>query len=188
LFEQFRGYFGLEDIDLAAFRSRTVPMDVLLGAERIRRSQVIKQPDVVMLVHLLWDRLPPEVRKANFEYYEPRCGHGSSLSPAIHALVAARLGKIALAERYFRQAAQIDLANNMGNAAGGVHTGAMGGLWQAAVLGFAGLRPAQEGPTLRPYLPPSWRSLSMRVQWRGQWHQLSIPNGVEHSRTERHTP
>jgi kojibiose phosphorylase len=98
------------------------------------------------------------------------------------------LGKIALAERYFCQAAQIDLANNMGNAAGGVHTGAMGGLWQAAVLGFAGLRVPQERPALRSNLPPGWRSLSMRVQWRGQWHQLSLLNGVEHSRTERDTP
>ena len=93
LFEQFRGYFGLEEIDLAAFVPRTAPMDVLLGRERIQRSKIIKQPDVVMLVHLLWERMPPEVRKANFEYYEPRCGHGSSLSPAIHALVAARLGE-----------------------------------------------------------------------------------------------
>ena len=140
LFEQFRGYFGLEEIDLAAFVPRTAPMDVLLGRERIQRSKIIKQPDVVMLVHLLWDRMPPEVRKANFEYYEPRCGHGSSLSPAIHALVAARLGETALAERYFRQAAEIDLADNMGNAAGGVHAAALGGLWQAAVFGFAGLR------------------------------------------------
>jgi kojibiose phosphorylase len=187
LFEQFQGYFGLEDIDLAAFQSRTVPMDVLLGSERIRRSQIIKQPDVVMLVHLLWDRLPSEVRRANFEYYEPRCGHGSSLSPAIHALVAARLGKIALAERYFRQAAQIDLANNMGNAAGGIHAAAMGGLWQAAVLGFAGLRLARDGPILGPCLPPGWRSLSMRLQWRGQWHQLSVPLGVEET-NKRDTP
>ena len=140
LFEQFRGYFGLEEIDLAAFVPRTAPMDVLLGRERIQRSKIIKQPDVVMLIHLLWERMPPEVRKANFEYYEPRCGHGSSLSPAIHALVAARLGDTALAERYFRQAAEIDLADNMGNAAGGVHAGALGGLWQAAVFGFAGLR------------------------------------------------
>ena len=81
LFEQFRGYFGLEEIDLAAFVPRTAPMDVLLGRDRIQRSKIIKQPDVVMLVHLLWERMPPEVRKANFEYYEPRCGHGSSLSP-----------------------------------------------------------------------------------------------------------
>jgi len=184
LFEQFRGYFGLEDIDLAAFVPRTAPIDVLLGRERIQRSKIIKQPDVVMLVHLLWERMPPEVRKANFEYYEPRCGHGSSLSPAIHALVAARLGDTALAERYFRQAAEIDLADNMGNAVGGIHAGALGGLWQAAVFGFAGLRFCGEKPEHHANLPPSWRSLSMRFQWRGQWHELTLSGGAERRKAE----
>jgi kojibiose phosphorylase len=175
LFEQFQGYFGLEEIDLTAFASRTAPMDVLLGRERIQRSKIIKQADVVMLIYLLWERLPPDVRRANFEYYEPRCGHGSSLSPAIHSLVAARLGNIALAKRYFRQAAEIDLANNMGNAAGGIHAAAMGGLWQAAVFGFVGLRLTQEGPEHHPNLPPSWRSLSMQFLWRDQWHEITVP-------------
>jgi trehalose/maltose hydrolase-like predicted phosphorylase len=185
LFEQFRGYFGLEEIDLAAFASRTAPMDVLLGRERIQRSKIIKQPDVVMLVYLLWDRMPPEVRKANFEYYERRCGHGSSLSPAVHALVAARLGDTALAERYFRQAADIDLADNMGNVAGGVHAGALGGLWQAVVLGFAGLRFCGERrPEHRANLLPSWRRLSMRYQWRGQWHELTLPETAERRKAE----
>lgn len=175
LFEQFRGYFRLEDIDLAAFVPRTAPMDVLLGRERVRQSQVIKQPDVLMLVHLLWDRMSPEVRKANFDYYEPRCAHGSSLSPAIHALLAARLGDTALAERYFRQAAEIDLADRMGNAAGGIHVGALGGLWQAAVFGFAGLPFCEDRPEHHANLPPNWRSLSMRFQWRGQWQELTLP-------------
>jgi trehalose/maltose hydrolase-like predicted phosphorylase len=178
LFEQFRGYFDLEDIDLAAFTPRTVPMDVLLGRDRIQRSKIIKQPDVVMLVYLLWDRLPPHVRKVNFEYYEPRCGHGSSLSPAIHALVAARLGDLARAERYFRQAAEIDLADNMRNAAGGIHAGALGGLWQAAVFGFAGLHIGKDGPEHHPSLPSSWRSLSMHFQWRGRWHDLVLSQSV----------
>jgi kojibiose phosphorylase len=188
LFEQFRGYFGLEDIELAAFAARTAPMDVLLGRERIKRSKIIKQADVVMLVHLLWERLPPEVRKANFEYYEPRCGHGSSLSPAIHALVAARLGDAARAERYFRQASEIDLSDNMGNAAGGVHVGALGGLWQAAVFGFAGLRFTDEGPEHRPNLPPSWRSLSMRFQWQGRWHEVVLPENGAGRRTTGDEP
>ena len=179
LFEQFQGYFGLEDIDLALFAARTSPMDVLLGHNRIQRSKVIKQPDVVMLINLLWERLPPEVRKANFEYYEPRCGHGSSLSPAIHALVAARLGDVVLAERYFRQAADIDLADKMGNAAGGVHAGALGGLWQAVVFGFAGLRPSGERPEHCSHLPPSWRSVSVRFQWRGRPYELAAPEGVQ---------
>ena len=84
-------------IDLDAYPGRRVPMDVLLGRERTQRSQVVKQADVVLLLYLLWDRFPPPVRDANFRYYEPRTGHGSSLSPAIHALVAARLGDVELA-------------------------------------------------------------------------------------------
>jgi trehalose/maltose hydrolase-like predicted phosphorylase len=179
LFEQFQGYFELEDIDLAPFEARTAPMDVLLGRDRIQRSKIVKQPDVVMLIHLLWDRLRPEVRRVNFEYYEARCGHGSSLSPAIHALVAARLGKVALAERYFRQAAEIDLADSMGNAAGGVHAGAFGGLWQAVVFGFAGLDLCGEKPEHRSNLPPHWRSVSVPFQWRGQSYQLRAPEGVQ---------
>lgn len=172
LFEQFRGYHALEEVDPAEYASGAGPADILLGRERTRRSKVIKQADVVLLLYLLWDRFRPEVREANFRYYEPRCAHGSSLSPSIHALVAARLGDMPLARRYFRQAAEIDLANNMGNAAGGVHAAALGGLWQAAVFGFAGLRCTRAGPTLDPRLPPGWRALRFPIQWRGRSYRL----------------
>ncbi|MGZ9113149.1 MAG: HAD-IA family hydrolase [Brevundimonas sp.] len=175
LIEQFRGYFDLEDIDLAAFEPRSAPVDVVLGRERVQRSQLIKQADVVLLLHLFPDAWPPEVQAANFRYYEPRCAHGSSLSPAIHALVAARLGDMALASRYFQQAATIDLADNMGNAAGGVHAAALGGLWQAIVFGFGGLHLTEDGPRTRPNLPPGWSALSMEITWRGQRHAIHIP-------------
>jgi kojibiose phosphorylase len=168
LFEQFRSYFDLESVDLAAYEPRTAPMDVLLGRQRTQRSQVIKQADVVMLLALLWERLPPSVREANFRYYEPRTAHGSSLSPAVHALVAARLGDVDLAERYFRQGASIDLPNNMGNAAGGVHIAALGGLWQAAVLGYAGMALWPDGLAFAPNLPKAWRQLRFPVRWRGR--------------------
>lgn len=174
LFEQFRGYFGLEEIDLAAYEPRTAPMDVLLGRERMQRSQIIKQADMVMLLHLLWDRFPPSVREANFRYYEPRTAHGSSLSPAIHAAVAARLGDVVLAERYFRQAAEIDLANTMGNAAGGVHMATLGGLWQAVTFGFAGMSLTPDGLVFAPRLPPRWRRLKFSVQWRGRDVALTL--------------
>ncbi|HEY8370746.1 MAG TPA: glycoside hydrolase family 65, partial [Thermodesulfobacteriota bacterium] len=145
LFEQFRGFFDLEDVDLAAHGPCAVPIDVCLGRERTRRSQVIKQADVVALQVLLWDSFPREVHEANFRYYEPRTAHGSSLSPAFHALAAARLGDTVLAERYFRQAVEIDLAERMSSAAGGVHMATLGGLWQAAVLGAAGMRLTEDG-------------------------------------------
>jgi kojibiose phosphorylase len=108
------------------------------------------------------------VHEANFRYYEPRTAHGSSLSPALYALVAARLGDPTMAQAYFRQAAEIDLANNMGNAAGGVHMGALGALWQAAVFGVAGLRVRENGIVLDPHLLPGWAELAFPLQWRGR--------------------
>ncbi len=172
LFEQFKGYFELEHVDLKAYEPRTAPMDVLLGRERIAQTQIVKQPDVVLLMHLLWDRFPPEVREVNFRYYEPRCGHGSSLSPSIHALVAARIGASELASHYFRRALEIDLANNMGNASGGVHAAAQGGLWQAVVFGFAGMRPGERAVTFDPRLPRHWLNLSFPLEWRGRTMRL----------------
>ena len=168
VFEQFRGYFDLEEVDLAAYEPRSAPMDLLLGREKIGRTKVIKQADVVLLIRLLWDRFPPEVREANFRYYEPRCAHGSSLSPSMHALVAARLGDTERAERYFRQSAEIDLADNMGNAAGGVHAAALGGLWQAVIFGFAGLHFGPGGPLLDARLPRNWSGVRFPIQWRGR--------------------
>jgi trehalose/maltose hydrolase-like predicted phosphorylase len=166
LVEQFAGYFGLEGIDLARYAGRTVPMDVVLGRERAQASQVIKQPDVVMLLALLPDRFDRGLQARNFRYYEPRCGHGSSLSRAMHAIVAARLGDLDMALRYFRETAATDLEDTTAGVAGGVRIAALGGLWQTAVLGFGGLGCSADGLRLDPRLPASWQALSFRVQWR----------------------
>ena len=56
----------------------------------------------------------------------------------------------------------------MGNAAGGVHIAALGGLWQAAVFGFAGVRWDPNGLALDPHLPPGWRHLAFPLQWKGR--------------------
>lgn len=174
LIEQFEGFFGLEPLDLAPYAVRSAPIDMLLGLERTQRSQVIKQADVVMLLALLWDRYDSAARAANFAYYEPKCAHGSSLSPAMHALVAARLGEVGLAERYFRQTAAIDLDDTMGNAALGVHIAAFGGLWQTAAFGFAGLSLRPDGLRFDPHLPAAWRTMRLPLQWHGRTLQVML--------------
>jgi trehalose/maltose hydrolase-like predicted phosphorylase len=182
LFEQFAGYFGLEEADVVAQRDHTMSIEAYLGVERIRRSQIIKQADVVALSALLWGKWPAPVHAANFRYYEPRTVHGSSLSPGLHALVAARLGDLALAQAYFRQAAEIDLANNMGNAAGGVHMGALGSLWQATVFGIAGVALGENAIGVDPHLLPGWTELAFPLQWRGRLLRLRLqadPRRVE---------
>ena len=172
LFEQFAGFFGLEEIDLANYTGRSVPMDVVLGRERTQRSKVIKQADVVALLGLLPEEFPGDSGRANFRYYEPRCGHGSSLSGAMHGLVAARLGDSDLALRYFQHAAAIDLADNHTTIAGGLHMAALGGTWLTAILGFAGLSSRSDGIAFNPKLPASWRTLKFGIEWRG--HRLRI--------------
>ena len=174
LIEQFAGYFALEQIDLTAYASRTAPMDVVLGRERTAASQVVKQADVVALLAVLPDLFDRAAKERNFAYYEPRCGHGSSLSPALHALVAARLGHLDLAGRYLNQTAHIDLDSPTVNSAGGVHIAAMGGLWMAVMMGFVGLEPLGEELALDPMLPEAWQALAFRLQWRGRVVRVRI--------------
>jgi kojibiose phosphorylase len=179
--EQFAGFFGLAHVELGALGAHYMSADMVLGRDRTARSQVVKQADVVMLLALLWDELPPAVRRASFLYYEPRTAHGSSLSPGVHALVALRLGLFDLAERYLDQTASIDLGNTMGNAAGGVHAAALGSLWQAVVRGAAGIRPAlddEEALAIEPRLPPPFRSLAFPLAFRGRWLQVIVEPGA----------
>jgi trehalose/maltose hydrolase-like predicted phosphorylase len=174
LFEQFAGYFALEDIDLTRYAGRSVPMDVVLGRERTQKSQVVKQADVVALLGLLPEEFVAGTAAKNFRYYEPRCSHGSSLSPAMHGLAAARLGDTEMALRFFRQTAAIDLSETHAAADGGIHIAALGGIWMLAVFGFAGLSFRDGGIEIDPRLPADWDSLAFRVQWRGRRLRFSI--------------
>ena len=167
LIEQFTGFFELEQVDLAQYGDRRTSMDMVLGHERIQHAQVVKQADVVMLLALLWDRFDAETRTANFRYYEPRTGHGSSLDPAIHALVAARLGAAELAQSYFHLAIDIDRQDSRGNESLGVHIATLAGIWQAAVLGAGGVQATTKGIRLDPHLPSAWTSLQFPLQWHG---------------------
>src|SRR5262245_22698066 len=174
LFEQFARFFSLQEIDLADYAGRSVPMDVVLGRERTQRTKVIKQADVVALLGLLPDEFPGESAAANFRYYEPRCSHGSSLSAAMHGLVAARLGDADLALRYFQQAVAVDLADSHTAIAGGLHIAALGGTWMTAVFGFAGLSLQSEGIALNPKLPSSLLTLGFKIEWRERRLNISI--------------
>ena len=91
IYEQFAGFHRLEPLLIADVAPRRpIAADLLLGAERVRGAQVVKQADVLMLHHLVPEETAPESLEPNLRFYEPRTAHGSSLSPAIHAAVFAR--------------------------------------------------------------------------------------------------
>jgi trehalose/maltose hydrolase-like predicted phosphorylase len=173
IYEQFAGYHKLEQLDLSLYSDRKVPIDAVIGRERTQHSQVVKQADVVALLALLPSEFPGAMAEANFRHYEPRCAHGSSLSAGMHALVAARLGDADMALRHLRQAATADLELNP-NSAGGIRIASLGGVWQAVVLGFAGLDLGGDTISVNPRLPRNWHSMSFSARWRRRAIQVRI--------------
>lgn len=181
LYEQFAGFFGLEPLVIADVApQRPIAADMLLGAERTRGAQVLKQADVLMLHHLVPDEVAPGSLLPNLDFYEPRTAHGSSLSPAVHAALHARAGRFREALAALRLAARIDLDDLTGSTASGLHLATMGGLWQALVFGFAGVRPSADALVVDPRLPPEWGALELALRFRGSPLRLRIDRrGVE---------
>lgn len=167
LYEQFAGFYEMDDVPPERLRPRPQAADVMLGREVTLRSKVVKQADVVMLTHVLSDEIDDAVATANYDYYEPITVHGSSLSPGMHAAVAARLGRVEDAVDDFKMATAIDLGDTMGNAARGLHLATMGSVWQAAVMGFAGIQRRDQALLVDPHLPPTWNAVSVPLLFRG---------------------
>ncbi len=185
LIEQCEGFFQLEDINLAEYEPRTISMQAILGIDGANKRQVLKQPDVLMLLYLMRqsqeEPYNAETLKKNWDYYAPRTDitYGSSLGPAIHAILASDLDKTSAAYEYFMQAAMVDLEDVRGNAADGIHGASAGGIWQAVVFGFGGFQIVENKPVANPHLPPSWTRLKFKIHWRGDWHEFDLRQGQE---------
>jgi beta-phosphoglucomutase len=182
LFEQFNGYAALETHAPADYEPRRESYQQILGIQGVQKTQFIKQPDVMMMLYLLPEQFDREVIEKNFAHYTPRTdlAFGSSLGPAIQAALAAQLGDPAGAYEHFMHAARTDLEDVRGNAAHGIHAATNGGLWQAAVFGFGGLRLTEAGPQVSPQLPPKWKRLQFSIQSSGQMHTFDLrPDTVD---------
>jgi trehalose/maltose hydrolase-like predicted phosphorylase len=176
LVEQFEGYFRLKDIRLSDYEPRSESMQQILGIEGANYVQIIKQPDVLMLLFLLREQFNPAVFEANYNYYTPRTDYqyGSSLGPSIQAIMSCEMGDIEKAYELFMLAGSADLRDVRGNAGDGIHAASAGGLWQAAVFGFAGLRFMGDRWEVKPRLPSHWKRLAFRFYWKGQPVQIDL--------------
>lgn len=176
--EQFEGFFALADYPLPAQERFKAPVSRLFDWQEINRLKLLKQADVLMLPLLFPDAFPDDVVAANYRYYEPITDHGSSLSPAVHAAIAARIGLAEDAERYWRRSLWLDLSNAMDNSMLGVHPATMGGTWQALVFGFLGVRFTDQGPQpdarAAQRLPGGWERLELELAWRGRTHSVKV--------------
>lgn len=177
LIEQFDGFFQLKDIDLSHYEPRSRSVQGILGMDETNLTQVLKQPDVLMLLYLMRDtpEFSFDALQKNWNYYDPRTDitYGSSLGASVQAILAANLGEDK-AYKYFMQAALIDLQDTFGNTADGIHAASAGGVWQAAVFGFGGIQLKDNGPVATPHLPATWTRLKFKLHWRGTWHNFDL--------------
>ena len=123
---------------------------------------MIKQPDVLMFQLLYSGDFSAECKKANYEYYEPRCIHESSLSPSVHSVIAAETGKYKEASDFFAFATRMDLDDYNRNTAEGLHTTSIAAAWLNVVYGFGGLRSDRE-LFVGPILPAKWEKYSFNI-------------------------
>jgi 1,2-alpha-glucosylglycerol phosphorylase len=172
--EQFDGFFRLEDITPRELEQRIVDPAEYWGWPNgvAVETQVSKQADICQTFVLHKDAYSTEIMNANYNYYEPRTQHGSSLSPPVYSMVASWVGQHRAAYDYFIRAAGVDLfgtgkAFSGGTFIGGIHTAACGASWQVVVSGFAGMRHTGETLVFTPRLPEGWSELEFSIRFHG---------------------
>ncbi len=166
IYPQDDSFLYKDPIDISSIPQEEFPLVRNWHPLVIWRYQLIKQADVLLLMLLLGDKFTREEKKRNYDYYEPRTTHDSSLSPSIHSIIASEIDYFEEAYYYFCQTARLDLDDYNQNAYQGIHTACMGSTWMALVQGFAGMRNYNGKLYFNPYLPDKWQAYEFKLRYR----------------------
>lgn len=171
LIEQFQGYLSLPDVVISECDDNGMPLWPELNGIKFNDTQLIKQADIVMLMLMLGEEFDKETKIKNYEYYEARTMHKSSLSPSMYSIMGLSIGDTHNAYKYFMKAIMTDIEDNQGNTDFGIHAASTGGSWQSAVMGFGGLSVDKKlNLNISPWIPEGWLNMSFRVKW----HQAGV--------------
>lgn len=177
LFEQFDGFFQLEPLDQSKFKGRRDSFQGILGVEAVQKYRIIKQADVLMLLTLQRDQFDERTKRVNWDYYYPITDHdyGSSLTPALHVVLACELAYLEEAYKLFMKGAMVDIENLRGNTPEGIHAACAGAVWQAAIFGAAGLQISDEHKVItEPHWLNNWSRLAFSVYYKGKLHRFDL--------------
>lgn len=177
LYEQHDGYFDLPETDMNRIQPDQIPVYKFWAYDSIFRCNMLKQPDVVLMQFFFSQDFDLASKRANFDFYEKRCSHESSLSPAIHSIIAAEIGYEDKAVDFARYAWRLDLDNYNRNTDQGLHVTSMAAGWMNIVYGFGGMR--SDGATLifRPMCPAGWQGYSFRLLYQGNLIEVCVQDG-----------
>ncbi len=174
IFEQHAGYFDLPHVDLEHLPPNQIPIYKNWAYIKIFRYDMVKQPDVLNLMYFFSQDYTLEEKRANYDFYEARTIHESSLSPSLHSILALELGKLEDAYTFFSYGARMDLDNYNRNTEQGLHVTSAAGVWASMVFGYGGLRTDSDVLILEPTLPSQWRSFRFRVRYRGALLEVRV--------------
>ena len=150
------------------------PINQYWSWDRILRSCYIKQSDVLLGLYLYYFNFDRETIRRNFDFYEPMTVHESSLSPCVHSILAASLGKLEKAQELYRRTARLDLDNINNDTCDGLHITSMAGSWLSIVQGFAGMRTLTGSLSFDPQLPDGWDGYAFKIVYRGRLIEVSV--------------
>lgn len=178
---QFDGYLDLEDASLEEVRSRIMdPREYWGGAYGVAsHTQIIKQADVVTWLAMFGEDYEQDIKLSNWQYYEPRTEHGSSLSSCMYSLLACECGLVDEAYKMFLKSAQADLFPGGKEWAGliyigGIHPAAHGGAYMVATRGFGGLSVKDGELQVASRLPKNWKSMKLRVEYQKNLYEVFL--------------
>ena len=174
VFEQNDLYRDKEQVLVKDLDPAELPINKHWSWDRILRSCFIKQADVIQGIYFLPERFDQDCMRRNFDYYEPRTVHESSLSASIHSVVASWIGYKTKAYELYLRTARLDLDNYNDDTDDGVHITSMAGSWAAIVQGFAGALVRDDTLCLNPYVPDQWQGYSFMISFRGRKLKIRV--------------
>ena len=166
IFEQQDGYMDKEQLLVTDLDVSNLPLNQNWSWDRILRSCFIKQADVLQGLFFLSDEYDLETKKRNFDFYEPRTVHESSLSPCIHSIIAGEIGYHDKAYELYLRTSRLDLDNYNNDTDDGLHITSMAGSWMSIVYGFGGMKLIDNKLCLSPFLPKAWDGFSFNLMFR----------------------
>ncbi|MEA4887084.1 MAG: family 65 glycosyl hydrolase domain-containing protein [Bacteroides graminisolvens] len=174
IFVQHDGYLDKELKTVQDIPTNERPINQHWSWDRILRSCYIKQSDVLLGLYLYYTNFDKEFIRRNFDFYEPRTVHESSLSPYLHSILASRVGYVDKAYNLFLHATRLDLDDYNNELEQGLHITSMAGGWLAIVRGFAGMQVLEGLMSFSPTIPQKWNSYIFKINFRGRTLQLCI--------------
>ncbi|QNL49419.1 glycoside hydrolase family 65 protein [Olivibacter sp. SDN3] len=174
IFLQQDGYLDKEQILVKNLPLSERPLNQKWSWDRILRSCFIKQADVLQGLYFFEERYSDEVIRRNYDFYEARTVHESSLSPCVHAILAAKLGDEKRAYEFYLRTARLDLDDYNNDTEDGLHITSMAGSWMSIVEGFAGLRVRENTLHFKPFIPEGWQSYTFRIRFRNTIFQVKV--------------